>query len=341
LRDNPDGLAGAGQMKWHAAVLLGLIICADLSRPATSATLKSLVGKDGRVIIQISGDIEPGDTEALTAAVKAANDAGKLVANLRLNSEGGNLLEGVTLAAAVKYAKMSTNVGKDATCASACFLVFAAGETKFANYTARIGVHGASDRGEETVRSGAATVSMARVAKDLGVPPAIIGRMVVTPPTDMVWLSPAELQSMGTTMVGKPAQTATAPATTVTPPQQTPVEPMQLSPQAKASKGPPTWTEAVDTAMELSARQNNGKANLRRFCQPETKTCFIAVSFVNNKGKNAFLKIVQDMNGKTLRREACELNEYDDIRSCFDWDTGQRRRDMKNAKGDWYAVSDE
>jgi hypothetical protein len=81
-------------------------------------------------------------------------------------------------------------------------LIFAAGETKFANYTAQIGVHASDENGAETVQSGAATVSMARIAKELGVPPAIIGRMVVTPPAQMVWLSPADLQSMGTTMAG-------------------------------------------------------------------------------------------------------------------------------------------
>jgi hypothetical protein len=46
------------------------------------------------------------------------------------------------LAEIIKFAKMATNVGQGATCASACFLIFAGGETKFANYTAQIGVHG-------------------------------------------------------------------------------------------------------------------------------------------------------------------------------------------------------
>jgi hypothetical protein len=175
-----------------------------------AAELKSSITRDGHVIVSISGEVAVGDTEALKAAIKVANDAGKLVSSLRLNSVGGNLFEGVKLADAVRFAKMATNVGQGATCASACFLVFAAGETKFANYTAKIGVHGASDQaGVETVQSGAATVSMARVAKDLGVPPAIIGRMVVTPPSEMVWLSPTDLQSMGTTMVGKPTQLPT------------------------------------------------------------------------------------------------------------------------------------
>jgi hypothetical protein len=146
-------------------------------------------------------------SEAFKATVKAANDAGKLVASVRLNSPSGNLLEGAKLADAVRFGKLVTNVGHGATCASACFLIFAAGQTKFANYSAQIGVHGASDEsGAETVQSGAATVSMARIAKDLGVPPAIIGRMVVTPPSEMVWLSPSDFQSMGTSMVGKPDQ---------------------------------------------------------------------------------------------------------------------------------------
>lgn len=71
----------------------------------------------------------------------------------------------------VRFAKVATNVAGNATCASACFLVYAAGAAKFANYTAQVGVHGASDKqGEETVASGAATVSMARAAKELGVP---------------------------------------------------------------------------------------------------------------------------------------------------------------------------
>lgn len=305
---------------------------------ATAADFKSAVLKDGRVVVSITGEISPGDTDSLKTAIKAANDVGKLVTSIRLNSEGGNLLEGVRLADAVKFAKMATNVGKDATCASACFLIFAAGETKFANYSARIGVHGASDKGEETVQSGAATVSMARVAKDLGVPSSIIGRMVVTPPSEMVWLSPADLQTMGTTMVGKPAQTSQLPSTVVVP--QVSSEPMQLSPQAKATNSsPPAWNELIDKAMNLSASQNNGKADLARFCQPANKTCSIALSYKNNQGKTSFLKIVQDIDGKTIRREACELNEYKDVRSCVDWDKGTLRRDMKNVKGDWEEVN--
>ena len=161
---------------------------------AAAAEIKPFNLNDDRVEISISGDIGTGDADLLQARIKAANDAGKLVTSLRLHSHGGNLREGVLLAAVVKSAKISTNVGQSATCASACFLIFAAGETKNANISARIGVHGASDEG---VDSRAATRSMADVAKALDVPSLIIRRMVITPPSEMVWLSLVDLQSMG------------------------------------------------------------------------------------------------------------------------------------------------
>jgi hypothetical protein len=88
--------------------------------------------------------------------------------------------------------------------------VFAGGSPKFASYGASVGVHGASDQtGQETVEAGAATVSMARIVKNLGVPAPIIGKMVVTPAEQIVWLTPDDLRSMGATMTGKPAQVPT------------------------------------------------------------------------------------------------------------------------------------
>jgi hypothetical protein len=81
---------------------------------AAAAEMKSINLKDDRVESSISGVIASGDADLLQARIKAANDAGTLVTSLRLNSEGGNLLEGALLAAVVKFAKMSTNVGQSA-----------------------------------------------------------------------------------------------------------------------------------------------------------------------------------------------------------------------------------
>ncbi len=109
------------RQKWGIAVcgLAGLALSVSV---AAAAEIKSFNLKDESVEISISGNIAPGDIDALRASVKAANDAGKLVTSLRLNSDGGNLLEAVRVADWVKSAKISTNVGQSATCASACFL---------------------------------------------------------------------------------------------------------------------------------------------------------------------------------------------------------------------------
>src|SRR5262249_58390300 len=108
-----------------------------------------------------------------------------------------------------------------------CFIVFAAGSAKYGSYSAWVGVHGASDKyGEESVQSGAATVFTARVVKELGVAAGIIGKMVVTPPNEIVWLNPDELRSMGTTMTGRPAQV---------PPDQVAGVPLQIDPTANAN----------------------------------------------------------------------------------------------------------
>jgi hypothetical protein len=180
--------------KWGIAVRglvrAGLALSVSI---ANAAEIKSFNLKDDSVEISITGNIAPGDIDALRASIKAANDAGKLVTSLRLNSEGGNLLEAVRVADWVKSAKISTKVGQSATCASACFLIFAAGETKYANISARIGVHRASEKG---VVSRAATTSMADVAKELDVPWSIIRRMINTPPDEVEWLSLTDLRLM-------------------------------------------------------------------------------------------------------------------------------------------------
>ncbi len=325
--------------------ILGAVLTVTTS--AHAATFKNIATKEGKTVIMLNGEIAEGDAGMLQAAIKSANDVGKFVSGIRLNSPGGNLLEGIKLAQVVQYAKVATNVASGATCASACFLVYAAGVTKFANYAAQVGVHGASDQqGEETIASSAATVSMARAAKELGVPPAIIGRMVVTPPTDMVWLSPQDLQSMGTTMVGKPSQVVVSPSATanadptVAPRQTQPSDPMSLKPQTTTNAAP-SWEEILDLAHKRSTAQNNGKANYTRSCQPELKTCNDAIAFLTNDGKMALVKVTKDLNDKIIRREVCTFNQSNDIRKCVNWDDGTSHRDMQDVNGKWYKIADE
>ena len=184
-----------------------LLLIAGFSSHSEAAEIKVGVGKSGQATIWITGEIVPGDADKFSQSVRQANDSGKFVANVRLDFPGGNLLEGVKIADAIRYGKTSTNVGKTAVCASACFLMLPPVQPRTPVMALKSESTELQEKmDEETTASGAATVSMAKIAKELGVPPAIIGRMVVTSPQDMVWLSPQELQSMGVTMMGRPSQ---------------------------------------------------------------------------------------------------------------------------------------
>ena len=246
--------------------------------------------------------------------------------------------EGAKLADAIRNGKIASVVRSNNTCASACFLAFAAGTEKFASYTAQVGVHGASDRsGEETTGAKAATVSMARIAKDLGVPERIIGKIVVTPPSQMVWLAPDELRSMGTTITGKPNQTGGSSG------QGGNGAPVQLGAPAQQAAAPTqtaplTWSSVLDVGISLSKEQNGGTARFNRTCQPEVRKCSNAVFFRGKSGEEIMLRSIEDENGKQLRRDICTFNQFGDIRTCSDFDTKAKTREMLNPKKEWVFI---
>jgi len=89
-----------------------LLLIVGFSSRGESAEVKVGVGKSGQATIWITGEIITGDAHKFSQSVRQANDSGKFVANVRLDSPGGNLLEGVKIADAIRYGKTSTNVGK-------------------------------------------------------------------------------------------------------------------------------------------------------------------------------------------------------------------------------------
>src|SRR3984893_19259123 len=87
------------------SIVISIAISCAIPSTNSAATFKSVATKDGGTIILMRGEIVEGDTETLKASIKTANDAGKLMSGVRLNSPGGNLLEGLKLADAVRFAK--------------------------------------------------------------------------------------------------------------------------------------------------------------------------------------------------------------------------------------------
>jgi hypothetical protein len=224
---------------------LSLFGAAVVGTVASAAELTAITSKDDAVIIAVTGELADGDADGLEARIKAANDRGQIVSAVRLDSPGGSLAEAIKLADLIRRAKLPTLVAAGSRCASACFIVFAAGIEKFASYDASIGVHGVSDEsGHETARTEAATISMARIANAFGVPTRIIGQMVVTPARDISWLSPDDLRSMGTIMTGR----ASRPASPVSIDDRPIVAPDPQSPEAATAQADRRYAEANSAA---------------------------------------------------------------------------------------------
>jgi hypothetical protein len=204
----------------------------------------------GKFMLKMVGEISLGDTVAAAKFVNQHITAvpGDQLIGYDLESPGGSVEEAELMARAIKKANMPTVVVDQ--CVSACFLPFSAGSTKYAITTAKIGVHSTSDAdGKETAASAGVTTMLARDYAGYGVPPAIIGKMVATPPGEIVWLTNDDLRSMKVNLVtpkaaeevpdltGKSAVApapAAAPAPTLTPPAAAP--PAAPTPDSAAFK---------------------------------------------------------------------------------------------------------
>ena len=181
-----------------------------LSVRANAAQLTGTVLQDGTAVADLDGKIIAGDAKSFDDLLQSAMATGRNVVGLRLNSPGGLVGEAAMIARSVSIKGIDVAVLPGRKCSSACFLIFAEGRQKYFSLSARIGVHGASIGGQETTGTEATTLTMARAISKLHVPPSVIAKMVTTPPTDMAWLTPDELISMGAVSDGPERNTPSA-----------------------------------------------------------------------------------------------------------------------------------
>ena len=176
-----------------------LILCLLLTIPHAASAMRfayrPAVAMGSGGLLSASGKIELGDEERLRAALRGL-PPGTRLAGLTLDSPGGDLEEGMRLAAAVHDERLQTVVEDGAKCASACFIVFAAGPRRFASTAAMIGVHSVSYGGADNPDAQAMTVRMARRLAAYEVPDAILGKMVTAQPTQIWWLTRSDLEDM-------------------------------------------------------------------------------------------------------------------------------------------------
>jgi hypothetical protein len=170
------------------------------------------LGRPGQVALLIAGRIDPGDAAQLQGAGRLLAP-GEAVALVVLNSPGGAVGEASAMARQIRALGVPVLVPSRGVCASACFLLFAAGAPRFAEAGAHIGVHSASVSGGGENRDTLATTAlMAREAAAYGVPPSITGRMVTTAPGAIAWLAPSELAAMAVRLLPAGASSGTGAA---------------------------------------------------------------------------------------------------------------------------------
>ncbi|WP_426955516.1 hypothetical protein [Muricoccus radiodurans] len=168
-----------------------------LSAPARAMEFATETDGDTTLIIGL-GEIRLGDEG------RFANLLGRLGQRivLVLDSPGGNVWAANSMRGSVAGHGMTVLVPSGADCASACFLLFAAARDRVVGRGARIGVHSVSrGRGVENTETRAATTEFARLANNYEVPPAIVARIVTTRPSEMAWLSEADILSIRNTRI--------------------------------------------------------------------------------------------------------------------------------------------
>ncbi len=157
------------------------LMLVSLIQPAGALQIKR-VHTDFGIVLRLHGDVRIGDFRRLETALQDASLVG-----LELESGGGSLEEGLDIARVVRDKALVVYASRE--CDSACALIFFAAKERYIGRHCKIGVHSVSnERGKEDGDSVRTTVQMSRLLVGLGVPPAVIGKVVATPPAKITYL---------------------------------------------------------------------------------------------------------------------------------------------------------
>ena len=168
--------------------------------------------KGESLIIHAKGVISYDEAKVFNAFHETWKDksvAGVKYTVLSLNSPGGNIWGAKVMADWVKKYNVSTIVANDATCASACVLVWGAGTYKAAGVTSHIGVHNASvsdpsfSAADKHAAEAEGSMNVIKTLAAEGAPAAVIAAAAVTENDDVHWLKTADIKGWNVTIVDK------------------------------------------------------------------------------------------------------------------------------------------
>ena len=179
--------------------LLPLTLIASLLAPASAFAIDRIGWSETRETMYIHGTIEAGDADIIANAIKSNH---RRLRGIILNSSGGSVAEGAKLTDLVVGYSFDTGVTKGGVCASACFMLWAAGKNRYVYPDSTVAIHSAGEKtadinvSKETAVSMSITLAMARAYHELNVPYYLIGIMVTTPNVEHYTLTPQDYANM-------------------------------------------------------------------------------------------------------------------------------------------------
>jgi hypothetical protein len=181
---------------FSSGFIWGIVAVCVTLLPANSAEIRTF-SEGGERIIFISGAIEAGDYDSYLDALATARPDVVL-----LESPGGDLREGLAIAAETAMLGLTTYVGDGAGCFSACALIWVSGDTKVMHESASIGVHAAyysveSEFGDVTQTvSSIGNANIGAFLNELGLDIDAINFFVAPPPDSIAMLTPARAEAL-------------------------------------------------------------------------------------------------------------------------------------------------
>ena len=206
-------------------------LLAGLALLMVHAAHAAKLSSSGEAIL-LFGEIKSGDAEEFARILPQSGNTPHPV--LFLNSPGGKVVEATQIGEMIRQRGIYTAVVDNSICASACSLIWAAGQARFADHTSKIGFHAAyTGEATESHTDGAGNARIGSYLARLGFSDRAIYFATSAPPDAINWLPtdgsivdiPYKLienpfqksQSVGTSPApSPPAKSAEAVATTRT-----------------------------------------------------------------------------------------------------------------------------
>lgn len=157
--------------------------------------------------VDMTGAIEPGDTQRFLSAIQPYMWRGATDMILRIDSPGGNLFESIQLGEAISGLPLTTTIdvgvgGDGGVCASACVNVYLGADYRFLSENSKIGVHQFSMEGSDVGSDEAISISQGLSAliiehiRTMRADPAFFSVMVSAHADEIFWVPLDTLENL-------------------------------------------------------------------------------------------------------------------------------------------------